>query len=58
MSKPTKRSAASIRARLLKYVQDQLGHKTPYMTLSVYAHVTAEARKEAQERFQAYLTHK
>lgn len=40
---------------LLKYVQEQLGHKTPAMTLGVYAKVTLEARQQAQERFQSYF---
>lgn len=39
----------------LKYVQDQLGHKSPIMTLGIYARVTSEARQETQKRVQAYF---
>lgn len=39
----------------LKHVMDQLGHSTPAMTLGIYAGVTQEGKKQAQERLQQYV---
>lgn len=39
----------------IKFVQDQLGHKTARITLEVYAKVNDASRREAAEKLEAYL---
>jgi len=39
----------------LKYVQNQLGHKTAEITLDIYAKLNEAARKESSDKLEAYL---
>lgn len=40
----------------IKSVQDRLGHSDVKTTMDVYAHVTASAKEDAIQKFEAYLT--
>lgn len=49
-------AVASIRAGDdIKTVQENLGHATAAFTLNVYAHVTAQMKKESADRMQQYI---
>jgi integrase len=36
----------------IKYIQTQLGHSSPFVTLDVYAHLMKPINQEAAEKFE------
>jgi integrase len=51
--KPNMDNAMSIvKTRDIKYIQSQLGHSTPTVTLNVYAHLMKPVNQEAARRLE------
>jgi integrase len=42
----------------IKYIQTQLGHSSPSVTLDVYAHLMKPTNQEAAERFENLIFEK
>jgi len=39
----------------IKYIQSQMGHSSPTVTLNVYAHLMKKVNKESAERFENFI---